>query len=200
MPILGIFKTKEERRQERNIQVKQWLSQLRREIKTSQKNEADYIVKARTAHQKGFGDQFALLKANIRRVRARQIAIERRILIIETAMQMQAEMESNKIFAESMNAISKSISELFNAHDMAKMEANFEKAAFQAQSVEELTQNFIESFTADMSTPDVEPGDDTSDEELNRLIFAGDKSSSQTRDDLLEEIEAMEKGLKNSSK
>jgi hypothetical protein len=201
--ILGFIKTKEERRMERNIQVKQWLSQLRREIKTSQKNETDYIAKARLAHQKGFGDQFALLKANIRRVRARQTALERHILLIETAMQTQAEMESNKIFAESMNAISKSISELFNAQDIAKMEANFEKAALQAQSVEELTKTFIESFTSDMTNPDIEPGNDTTDEELNRLIFSDGKGkseekASQTRDELLEELEALEKGFKNT--
>jgi hypothetical protein len=174
------------------------LSQLQRKIKEAQKNEAAYIAKARIAHQKGFGDQYALLKANIRRVRARQIGMERRILTIETAMQVQAEMESDKIFAESMNAISKSISELFNAQDMAKMEANFEKAALQAQSVEELTQNFIESFTSNMTTSDVEPGHSTSDEELDRLIFAGEKSSAQTGDSLLEELDALEKDFKNS--
>jgi hypothetical protein len=209
LTILGFIKTKEERRMERNIQVKQWLSQLRREIKTAQKNEADYIAKARLAHRKGFGDQFALLKANIRRVRARQTALERQILLIETAMQTQAEMESNKIFAESMNAISKSISGLFNAQDIAKMEANFEKAALQAQSVEESTKNFIESFTSDMVNPDVEPGDDTPDEELERLIFAGDRGQSgekseekfsSTRDELLEELEALEKNFKSSRK
>jgi hypothetical protein len=173
---------------------------MKREIKSSQKNEADYIAKARIAHKKGCGAPFALWYANLRRVRARQIALERHILTIETAMQTQAEMESNKVFAESMNAISKSISELFNAQDMAKMEANFEKAALQAQSVEELTQNFIESFASNMSEPDMEPGDDTTDEELDRLIFAGDKSSSQTRDELLEEIDALEKDLKISRK
>ena len=198
MAILGIFKTKEERLQERNIKVKQWLSQLRRQIKTLQKNEADYITKARVAHQKGFGDMFALLKGDIRSVRAEQNALERRILVIETAMQKQALMESNKIFAESMNAISKSISESFNAMDMAKMEASFEKAALQAQSVEDMATNFIETFISQNSSPDIEPGDDTSDEELDRLIFGDVKSSSQTRDTLLEEIEALEKGLNNS--
>jgi hypothetical protein len=205
LAILGFIKTREERRMERDIQVRQWLAHMRREIKAAQKNELDYIAKARIAHQRGFGDQFALLKANIRRVRARQIALERRILAIETALQMQVEAESNKVFAESMNAISKSIGELFNARDMAKMEANFEKAALQAQSVEELTQNFIESFTNDMTEPDMEPGDDTSDDELNRLIFTEDKGksgekSSQTRDELLEELEALEKNFKNSRK
>ena len=189
MPILGFIKTKEERLQERNRKVKEWLLQLKREIRTSQKNEAEYIAKARLAHQKGFGDQFALLKANIRRVRARQIALERRILIIETAMQMQAEMESNKIFAESMNTIAKSISGLFNAQNMAKMEANFTKAASQSQSVEELAGNFIESFTSDMTIPDVEPGDDTSDEDLESLIFGKDDSK------LLNELDELDKRL-----
>jgi hypothetical protein len=43
-----------------------------------------------------------------------------------------------------MNALSKSISEVFGATDMAKTQVNFEKAMSQAESLEERVDTFLE--------------------------------------------------------
>ena len=201
MPILGLFKTKEERRQERTIQVRQLISQLKREIKSCQKNQTDYIEKARIARKKGFQDQYNVLKSNILRVMKKQTDLEHKILVIETAMQTQAEMESDKVFAESMNAISKSMIDLFNPQEMAKMQANFDKAAIQAEQIHTLAKDFVDSFTQDMSSLDIRPDEGIDDDELDRLILGADaasKPSSKSQDSLLDEIDAMEKELTKS--
>ena len=197
MAILGIFKTKEERRIEREMQVKQGLSQMRRQVKMLEKSEVEYLEKARHVHKRGLDDQLPLLKSNVRRTIATRKNIERQIIAIETAIQMRAEAESINAFAKSLNAISSSISELFGATDMVKMQTNFEKAMLQAQSMQERTELFIESFTSDMTSADVaRSNDEISDEALDRLIFAGEKS----QDPLLEEINALEQSLKTTSK
>ncbi len=63
---MSLFKSKEERRIERNIQVRKAVTQIRRQIASNAKHEADYIEKAKRARKLGWQNQYDFLKKAIK--------------------------------------------------------------------------------------------------------------------------------------
>ena len=169
------------RRAKKENQLRRGMAQMKRIIQMLEKNEAEYIEKARYVSKRGLEDQLPMLKANIRRAIATRKNIERQLIAIDTAMQMRAEAEAINAFAGSMNAISSSISDLFGATDMVKMQSNFENAMHNTQSMKDCTEIFMDTFSNYMSSSDsaymsssnsTESIDVISDEALDKLIFA----------------------------
>lgn len=147
---MGLFKSREERRLERTMQVKRALSQLRRQIKDSERYELAYVDKAKRAKKLGWGNQYEFLKKAIKKTANVKVRLERQLLALESASQIKEQTESHAQFAGAMNALSKSISEAFGVTDMAKTQVNFEKAMAQASSIEERMDTFLEMTSESM--------------------------------------------------
>jgi len=147
---MSLFKSKEERRIERNIQVRKAASQIRRQIAANEKHEADYIVKAKRAKKLGWANQYEFLKKAIKKTATVKVQLERQLLALESAAQIKEQAEGHFEFASAMNGLSKSISEVFGATDMAKTQVNFEKAMSRAQSLEERMDTFLEMTSESM--------------------------------------------------
>jgi hypothetical protein len=141
---MSLFKSKEERRVERNIQVRKAVTQIRRQIVANDKHENDYIEKAKRARKLGWNNQYDFLKKAIKKTATIKVRLERQLLALESAAQIKEQAEGHFEFANAMNALSKSISEVFGATDMAKTQVNFEKAMSQAESLEERVDTFLE--------------------------------------------------------
>ena len=134
---MGLFKSKEERRIERDIQVRQGIAQIRRQITALAKNEKEFLAKARRAKQIGAPDQISFLRQTLRRTMAGRLQMERQLLAIETAAQIKNQAESYSVFAKSMTAVSRSIGEVFGSTDLVRTQHDFEKAMAQAQTMEQ---------------------------------------------------------------
>jgi hypothetical protein len=147
---MSLFKSKEERRIERNIQVRKAVTQIRRQITANEKHEADYIVKAKRAKKLGWNNQYEFLKKAIKKTATVKVQLERQLLALESAAQIKEQAEGHFEFASAMNGLSKSISEVFGATDMAKTQVNFEKAMSQAQNLEERMDTFLEMTSDSM--------------------------------------------------
>ncbi len=147
---MSLFKSKEERRIERNIQVRKAATQIRRQIALNTKHEADYIEKAKRARKLGWQNQYEFLKKAIKKTSTIKVRLERQLLALESAVQIKEQAEGHFEFANAMNALSKSIAEVFGATDMAKTQVNFEKAMSQAESLEERMDTFLEMTSESM--------------------------------------------------
>ncbi len=147
---MSLFKSKEERRIERNIQVRKAVTQIRRQIASNAKHEADYIEKAKRARKLGWQNQYDFLKKAIKKTSTIKVRLERQLLALESAVQIKEQAEGHFEFANAMNALSKSIAEVFGATDMAKTQVNFEKAMSQAESLEERMDTFLEMTSESM--------------------------------------------------
>ena len=64
---MGLFKSKEERRIERNLEVRKALTQIRRQIKDSEKYETNYVAQAKRARKLGATTQYEFLKKAIKK-------------------------------------------------------------------------------------------------------------------------------------
>jgi uncharacterized protein (DUF2132 family) len=172
---MSLFKCKAERKIERDIQVRQGIAQVRKQLKDLEKNEKQYLEKARRARRIASGDQLGFLKKAIRQTMAQRMLLERQMLAIETAVQMKNQAESYAAFAKSLNAVSRAIGEVFGSVDLAKTQKDFEIAIAKAETMEQRMDIFLEmTGESFMAGEKAEDEGIITDEELDRLIEAGE--------------------------
>ncbi|MCG3196474.1 MAG: hypothetical protein GHCLOJNM_00949 [bacterium] len=193
---MGLFKSKEERRMERDLQVRKGLTSIRKQIKDLERYEKDYIEKARRAKRINAADQLEFLKKAIRRTIGQRMLMERQLLAIETAAQMKGQAESYSAFAKAMTAVSKSISEVFGSMDFSRTQKDFEKAMSRAENLEQRMDIFLDTSLNTMFTEgsSVDEGI-ISDDELNALLEGQEKPVTHLDPQVARELEELEKQL-----
>ncbi|HXT69657.1 MAG TPA: hypothetical protein VN700_07875 [Vicinamibacterales bacterium] len=168
---MGLFKSKEERRLERTMKVRQAVAQLRRQIKDSEKHETAYVQKAKRSRKLGWNNQYEFLKKAIKKTATVKVQLERQLLALESASQIKEQTESHAQFASAMSALSKSISEAFGITDLAKTQVNFEKAMAQASNLEERMDTFLDMTSETMFGYEGSPeGELVSDADIDRML------------------------------
>ena len=171
---MGLFKSKEERRIERDMDVRKGLGSMKRQIKLLERHQSDYLDKARRA--KGLGDdkQMSVIRGALKRAAAQRRTLERQMLSLETAMQIKNQAEINATFAQSLNAVSRSIAEAFGSTDLEKTQKDFEKAVSRAENMEQRMDLLLDMGEQVFSAEPVGADDVLTDGEIDRLIEGGE--------------------------
>lgn len=168
---MGLFKSREERRIERNLEVRKGINAVRRNISNLERNERDYLQKAKRAKSLGSNPQLNFLKQTLKKTMSQRVLMERQLLNIETAIQIKDQAEAHAQFAKSMTAISKTISEMFAQTDLAKTQVEFEKAMQKAQTMEEQMELFLDLGAQSMfGSESASSSEIISDKEIDNLI------------------------------
>lgn len=168
---MGLFKSSEEKRFERDVEVRKAVNSLKRNIKEQDQHEKSYLEKARRAKRIGDNDQLNFLKSVLKKTAITKRLRERQLLSVETAMQIKGQAESDSEFAKAMMAVSKSINEVYGATDLSKTQHEFEKALCQAQTMSERMKIFVDMTTDQMAQVDNESADEiVSDKEIDKMI------------------------------
>ena len=188
-----MFKSKEEKRIERDIEVRKGVNSLKRNIRDLAKHEASYILKAKKAKKIGDQSQYDFLKRQLKKTAGQRRMRERQLLSIETAVQIKNQAESDADFAKSMGAVAKAVSEVYGSVDFAKTQKNFEKAMMQADTLQQQMEIFLEMTQEHVMSGEVE-GEDAvvSDAEIDKMLdeeVVHEESGSVDKD--------IEKGLKD---
>jgi hypothetical protein len=168
---MALFKSREERRIERNLEVRKGINAVKRTIANLERNERDYLQKAKRAKSLGSGAQLNFLKQTLKKTMSQRILMERQLLNIETAIQIKDQAEAHAQFAKSMTAISKTIGEMFAQTDLAKTQVEFEKAMQKAQTMEEQMELFLDIGAQSMfGSEGASSSEIISDKEIDNLI------------------------------
>ncbi len=141
---MNLFRSKEERKMEREIQIRKGLNAIRRNIKNLENNEKGYIEKARKALEVGDQKQLHFLKDTLLRVHIQKNSLERQLLSLETAIQVKNQTEAHAQFIQSMNSLSKAVHLAFGKVDLGKCQKNFQQALTQAESLQERMDIFLD--------------------------------------------------------
>jgi hypothetical protein len=166
------FKSREQRRIEREIQIRKGIQAIRKNIQDLGRNEAEYARKARRARELGSPDQVEFLKKTLKRTAGQKRLMERQLLNIETANQIKNQAEAHAGFAGAMNALSRSIRESFGAADMARTTRNFETAMAQADSLEAQMELFLDMSSQSMFGYEPSGEEIVTDAEIDAMIDA----------------------------
>lgn len=170
---MSLFKSREERRLERELEIKRGVQKMRKHVRSLEKDEKDLLKKAKRAKQLGDGTQLNFIKANLKRTAANRRLMERQILNIETFNQLKDQAEAQADFARSLQTVSQSIGEAYGSVNIVEIQKNCEKAIGQYESMQSMMEMFMESSTESMANLEGAQSDDlVSDDEIDKLIDA----------------------------
>jgi hypothetical protein len=187
---MGIFKSKEERRIARDMEVKKGIQRMKRQIRDLGKSEEEWLEKARRASRIGAGDQLAFIRKSLKATTAQRRMLERQMLTIEAAYQMKNQAESYAVFAESMGVVSKSINEVYKTTDLEATQRNFEHAMMQAETMGQRMDLFLDMTKDSLFEQDSTTGEQlVTDEEIDQMIgISTSDRKKTTREELDREI------------
>lgn len=189
---MGLFKSREERKIERDIEIRKGINSLKRNIKDLSRHQASYVEKAKRALKIGDKEQLAFLKRMLKKTAAQKRMREKQLLSIETAVQIKSQAESDADFARSMGSVAKSVSEVYGSVDFVKTQKNFEKAMMQAETLQQQMDVFLQMTSESVMSGEVEGEDEViSDGEIDRML--GEEVVREESTPVEDEIE---KGLK----
>ncbi|HSI37092.1 MAG TPA: hypothetical protein VK986_26125 [Tepidisphaeraceae bacterium] len=171
---MGLFKSKDERRVEREMKVRQGLRSIEKSIRQQEKFSEDFIKNAQHARKIGDEQQYQFIRGALKKTAAVKKMLERQLLAIKNAMLINQQAMASKEFAQSMNLMAEEIGKTFGELDLTKTQAQWERAVAQAGSMEERMEIFMDSMEqsaiAGSSTGPTK--ELVTDDEIDRMIQA----------------------------
>src|SRR5438477_10933199 len=190
--IMGLFKSKDERRIEREMKVKSGMRSIERSIRQQEKFAEDFIKNARHAKQIGDNGQYLFIRSALKKTAVVKKMLERQLLAIKNAMLISQQAQASQQFAESMNVMAQQIGAIFGEMDLTQTQAQWEKAVAQAGSMEERMEIFLGSMedTATSTSASGAREDIVTDDEIDRMINAELLASEKQELGKLDELES----------
>src|SRR5438874_2255544 len=189
---MGLFKSKEERRIEREMKIRQGLRAIEKSIRQQEKFSEDFIKNARHAQQIGDQGQYQFIRSALKKTAAVKKMLERQLLAIKNAMLIQQQAAASSQFAESMTLMAQEIGRVFGEMDLTKTQAQWEKAVAQAGSIEERMEIFLDSMeqSAISGAGTTTKEELVSDDEIDRMIQADVLAAEKTELGKLDQLES----------
>ena len=171
---MGLFKSKDERRIEREMKIRQGLRSIEKSIRQQEKFSDDFIKNAQHAKKIGDEQQYQFIRGALKKTATVKKMLERQMLAIKNAMLINQQALASREFAESMNLMAQEIGKTFGEMDLTKTQSQWEKAVAQAVSMEERMELFMDSMEqgAIASANSPTSGSLVSDDEIDRMIQA----------------------------
>ena len=170
---MGLFKSKEERRIERDIKIRQGIRRIEKSIAEQNKFTDEFVKNARQAKQIGDMASYQFIRNSLKKTATIKKLLERQLLAVKNALLITRQAEAAADFAGAMKTMAAEVSRLYGDTDLAKTQMDWEKAMAQSQSMEERMAMFLdgmeEGAAADVSRA---PAEAISDEEIDRMIAA----------------------------
>ncbi len=171
---MGLFKTSEERRIEREMKIRQGIRRIERAIREQNKFTDEFVLNARNAQSIGDNKQYQFIRASLKKTMVIRKVLERQLLSVKNALLIKRQAEASADFTRAMGLMASEIGKLFGETDLVKTQADWEKAMMQSQTMEERMNMFLDSIE-DIAQQDVQASttsESVSDEEIDRLITA----------------------------
>ena len=191
---MGLFKSKDERRIEREMKIRGGMRAIERSIRQQEKFADDFIKNAQHARKIGDDNQYLFIRGALKKTAAVKKMLERQLLSIKNAMLIQQQAAASQQFAESMSLMAHEIGRTFGEMDLTKTQADWERAVAQAGSMEERMELFLESMeqSAISGAASMAPAkeDLVTDEEIDRMIQADVLAAERQELGKLDELES----------
>ena len=125
---MGLFKSKDERRIEREMKIRGGMRAIERSIRQQEKFADDFIKNARRARQIGDEGQYQFIRNALKKTAAVKKMLERQLLAIKNAMLIQQQAAASQQFAESMTLMAREIGRTFGEMTLAEKQRQSHRA------------------------------------------------------------------------
>jgi hypothetical protein len=191
---MGLFKSKDERRIEREMKIRGGMRAIEKSIRQQEKFSEDFIKNAQQARKIGDEQQYQFIRGALKKTATVKKMLERQLLAIKNAMLIQQQAQASQQFAESMNLMAQEIGRTFGELDLTKTQSQWERAVNQAGSIEERMDLFLDSMeqsaTSGSSVATSSKEGLVSDDEIDRMINADVLASEKSELGKLDELES----------
>lgn len=196
---MGLFKSKEERRIEREMKIRSGVRAIEKSIRQQQKFADDFIKNAQQAKRIGDEGQYQFIRNALKKTATVKKMLERQLLSIKNAMLIQQQAAASQQFAESMSLMAQEIGRTFGEMNLTKTQTDWENAVNQASTLEERMDVFLDAMQDSALSGPSATKEAVSDAEIDRMItadvLAAEKAELSKLDQLESEI-AKELGAK----
>jgi hypothetical protein len=190
---MGLFKSKEERRIEREMKIRSGLRSIEKSIRQQEKFADDFIKNAQQARKIGDEQQYQFIRSALKKTATVKKMLERQLLAMKNAMLIQQQAQASQQFAESMQTMAVQISQVFAELDLTKTQADWERALSQAGTIEERMDVFLDSMEQSAisgAAPTAAKSELVSDDEIDRMIAADVLAAEKQELSKLDELES----------
>jgi hypothetical protein len=188
---MGLFKSKDERRVQREMRIRAGLRSVERSIRQQEKFTEDFIRNAQHARRIGDQGQYQFIRGALKKTASVKRMLERQLLAMKNAMLIQQQARASQQFAEAMGLMAREISQVFGELDLTKTQTQWEKAVNQAGSIEERMDLFLDAMEQSAATaPQAGSADQIGDDEIDRLIAADVAAGERAELGKLDELES----------
>lgn len=195
---MGLFKSPEERRIERDIKIRQGVRRIEKSVREQAKFQDEFIRNAQQAKRIGDNAQYAFIRNSLKKTFTIRKMLERQLLSVKNALLIKRQAEASADFAQSMGMMAREIGRLFGETDLVQTQADWEKAMVQSQTMEERMNMFLDTVE-EVAAQDSElsgASETVSDAEIDRLIDAETEAEHQKELDRLAGLRAELDSLK----
>lgn len=170
---MALFKSRDERRLERDIRIRQGIRRIEKAIAEQNRFADEFIRNARHAREIGDQASYQFIRNSLKKTAAIKRLLERQLLAVKNALLIKRQAEASADFAAAMATMAREVMRLYGDTDLVRTQMDWEKAMMQSQSMEERMTMFLESIesaaSADVAAA---PTEVISDEEIDRMIEA----------------------------
>src|SRR5437763_15195361 len=100
---MGLFKSKDERRVEREMKIRQGMRSIERSIRQQEKFAEDFIKNAQHARKIGDDGQYQFIRSALKKTGAVKKMLERQLLAIKNAVLIKQQAQESRQLAEVRN-------------------------------------------------------------------------------------------------
>jgi hypothetical protein len=187
---MGLFKSKEERRIERDMKLRAGLKSIERSIRQQEKFSEDFIKNAQHAKRIGDNQQYVFIRNALKKTATVKRMLERQLLAMKNAMLISQQAQASQQFAESMSIMSRQIADVFADLDLTKTQADWERSMSQASNIEERMEIFLDTMETSGAGVTESSTVVVSDEEIDRMIAADVLAQEKGELSKLDELES----------
>ncbi len=167
---MGWFKSDEEKRLEREIEMKRTIAQIKKNIREQQQFTQSYIDQAKRAKRIGDLATLQQLKGLIKKTATVVKMRERQLLSLEMTLQIKKQAESDSEFAKAMSTFAQSIAAVYKSVDYVQVAKQTEEAFQRANTIQERMQLMLD-MTQDSINTNMESSEDlVSDKDIDKMI------------------------------
>ncbi len=194
---MSLFKSRDERRLERDIKIRQGIRRIEKAIAEQTKFSDEFVRNAR--HAKQIGDQagYQFIRNSLKKTATIKKLLERQLLAVKNALLIKRQAEASADFANAMKLMAGEVSRLYGETNLLKTQMDWEKAMAQSQTMEERMALFLDGMeqaaAADVSQA---PTEAITDEEIDRMIAAEEQVEAARESQQLSALRAELNALK----
>lgn len=169
---MGLFKSNEERRLERDIKIRQGIRRIEKAIAEQAKFTDEFVKNARQARQIGDNASYAFIRNSLKKTAAIKKILERQLLAVKNALLIKRQAEAAADFAGAMSLMAGEVSKLYGQTNLLKTQMDWEKAMAQSQTMEERMAMFLDGMEESAAADVAQTSEAITDDEIDRLIAA----------------------------